>query len=132
GGDASGMDFLTGDLSPADAFEQSKSALAIGVTVLFLICGVVLMLVIREGQRIDKEAERRLSAANIPSLHHQAFGGAPEAKQAAAALPDYSDLMAQSIAVRDQMEQEINAIKAGNKRNFPPLFESDRAFQEFL
>ncbi len=132
GGDASGMDFLTGDLSPADAFEQSKSALAIGVTVLFLICGVVLMLVIREGQRIDQEAERRLNEVNIPSLHRLAYSGAPENRRASTSLPEYSDLMAQSIAVRDQMQQEINSIKAGNKRNFPPLFESDRAFQEFL
>jgi hypothetical protein len=138
GGDATNVDFLTGDLAPLDTFDQIKNPLAIGVTMLFMVTCVLLMLVLRQRGDLMKDIEAVTSESTDMDGNHvksvkDAFDWAYEkAKERAKAYPEEEEEASRVTAAQALMSSEIAAIKAGNKRNFPALYDGEMVYDEVL
>jgi len=130
GADASGVDFLTGDLSPTDTFDQFKSPMAIAATLLFMVSGIMLMLVLNENRRIEREAQDLVANLELDSSIATAYAVAPEVRRQN--LPEVGFDFAAVNAAHDKLTAEVTAIKAGNKKLFPPMYEADSALDQIL
>lgn len=133
GVNGSNIDFLTGDLSPSSTFDLVKVPLALAATVMFMVTGVLLMLVLKERQWLEKEAPRIIETeTELDAKFSKAYANAPAARRAP--FPEYTGLTAIDAieAAHDKMIGDIRDLKAGAKSNFPPLVEADRVLNEVV
>lgn len=130
GNDASGVDFLVGDLSPTDAFDQIKSPMAIAATLLFMVAGIMLMLVINENRKLEREAQSELANQELDRALAATYEKAPEARRKS--VPEAGHTFEGVNSAHDLLTADIAAIKAGNKKLFPPTYDADLALDAIL
>lgn len=130
------MDFLTGELSPTDTFDEIRVPLLSGLSLALVLVLLAFYITWREYREELNHRDGLLTQVFQKKSWDATFASAPEGFGAPAYL---GGKPADSMPARDQINwahktltSQIQSIRAGDKGNAPPMFEAGRIYDELL
>jgi|GEM_PF-4324217 len=135
GGDVSGIDFLTGDLSPTDAFDAIKTPLMVDALTICALGAFLFMMVFSEADKLNEKLYNVAAVSGkLEQQAKEAYGESsdPEEAKKAKFKVDRENAGASVNALHSMMVKDLERIKAGGKGDAPPLYASEVVYAKVL